>query len=132
MVVHMATWDDVHRLATGLPQTVEGSSREGLPSWSVKSKTIAWERPLRRGDLEALGDAAPTGPVLAARVPDLGAKEALLADDGDLYFTTPHFNGYPAVLVRLDRIAVGELEELLVEAWLARAPKRLAAEHLDR
>jgi len=132
MVSHMATWEDVRRLALALPQTVEGSSRDGLLSWSVKSKTIAWERPLRRGDLEALGDAAPTGPVLAARVPDLGAKEALLADDGDVYFTTPHFNGYPAILVRLDRIAVGELEELLVEAWLARAPKRLAAEYLDR
>jgi hypothetical protein len=65
-------------------------------------------------------------------VPDLGAKEALVADDGDVYFTTPHFNGYPAILVRLDRIAVPELEELLVEAWLARAPRRLAAEYLDR
>jgi hypothetical protein len=132
MVSHMATWDDVRRLALALPQTVEGSSREGFLNWSVKSKTFAWERPLRRGDLEALGDAAPLGPVLAARVPDLGAKEALLADAGDSYFTTPHFNGYPAVLVRLDRIAVPELEELLVEAWLARAPRRLAAEWLDR
>jgi hypothetical protein len=132
MVSHMATWDDVRRLALALPQTVEGSSREGFLNWSVKSKTFAWERPLRRGDLEALGDAAPLGPVLAARVPDLGAKEALLADAGDSYFTTPHFNGYPAVLVRLDRIAVPELEELLVEAWLAHAPRRLAAEWLDR
>jgi hypothetical protein len=132
MVSGMATWDDVRRLALALPQTVEGSSREGLGSWSVKDKTFVWERPLRRGDLEALGDAAPKGPVLAARVPDLGAKEALVADDGDVYFTTPHFNGYPAILVRLDRIAVPELEELLVEAWLASAPRRLAAEYLDR
>jgi hypothetical protein len=131
MVVHMATWDDVHRLATGLPQTVEGASREGRLDWSVKGKTFAWERPLRRGDLEALGDAAPEGPVLAARVPDLGAKEALLADEGDWYFTTLHFDGYPAILTRLDRIPVPELEELLVEAWLSRAPKRLAAEYLD-
>ena len=132
MVSDMATWDDVRRLALALPQTVEGSSREGMLSWSVKDKTFAWERPLRRGDLAALGDAAPQGPVLAARVPDLGAKEALVADDGGVYLTTPHFNGYPAILVRLDRIAVPELEELLVEAWLARAPKRLAAEYLDR
>ena len=128
----MATWEDVRRLALALPQTVERSSRDGLPGWSVRDKTFAWERPLRRGDLEALGDAAPTGPVLAARVPDLGAKQALVADDGGVYFTTPHFNGYPAVLVRLDRIAVGELEELLAEAWLSRAPRRLAAECLDR
>jgi hypothetical protein len=132
MVSYMATWDDVRQLALALPQTVEGSSPEGFLTWSVKSKTFAWERPLRRGDLEALGDAAPQGPVLAARVPDLGAKEALLAEAGDSYFTTPHFNGYPAILVRLDRIAVPDLEELLVEAWLASAPRRLAAGCLDR
>ena len=131
MVPHMATWDDVHRLATGLPRTVEGASREGRLDWSVEGKTFAWERPLRRGDLEALGDAAPDGPILAARVPDLGAKEGLLADEGDWYCTTPHFDGYPAILTRLDRIPVHELEELLVEAWLSRAPKRLAAEYLD-
>ena len=81
MVPYMATWDDVHRLATGLPRTVEGASREGRLDWSVQGKTFAWERPLRRGDLEALGDTAPEGPILAARVPDLGAKEALLADE---------------------------------------------------
>jgi hypothetical protein len=63
-------------------------------------------------------------------VPDVGAKEALLSDAPDVYFTTPHFNGYPAVLVRLDVIPVPELEELLVEAWLAQAPKRLAAAYL--
>ena len=89
----MATRDDVRRLALALPQATEESRRDGLPAWSVNGKSFAWERPLRRGDLEALGDAAPDGPVLAARVPDL--------------------------------------EELLVEAWLARAPKRLAAAYLD-
>jgi hypothetical protein len=128
----MATWDDVRRLALALPQTAERVSRDGLLAWDVKDKTFAWERPLRRGDLQALGDAAPRGPVLAARVPDLGAREALLAEDGDVYFTTPHFEGYPAVLVRLDRAAVPDLEELLAEAWLTRAPKRLAREYLDR
>jgi hypothetical protein len=132
MVSPMATWDDVHRLALALPEAAEGTSRDGVLGWSVRGKSFAWERPLRRGDVQALGDAAPRGPVLAARVPDLGAKEALLADDGDVYFTTPHFDGYPAILVRLDRIAVPELEELLVEAWLCRAPRRLAAEYLDR
>jgi hypothetical protein len=97
----------------------------------VRDKTFAWERPLRRADLLALGDAAPAGPILGVRVPDLGAKEALLADDPDVYFTTPHFNGYPAILVRLGEIAVPELDELLTEAWLCRAPKRLAAAYLD-
>jgi hypothetical protein len=128
----MATWDDVRRLALALPQTAERVSRDGLLAWDVKDKTFAWERPLRRGDLQALGDTAPQGPILAARVPDLGAKEALLAEAGDTFFTTPHFNGYPAILVRLDNVAPADLEELLVEAWLARAPKRLAREYLDR
>jgi hypothetical protein len=126
----MATWEDVHRLALALPQAVE-ESRRGQRAWSVRDKTFAWERPLRRGDLEALGDAAPGGPVLAVRVPDLGAKEAVLAADAEACFTTPHFNGYPAVLVRLEQAAVPLLEELLTEAWLSRAPKRLAREFLD-
>ncbi len=63
----MATWDDVQRLALRLPQTEERSSRDGLLDWRIKHKSFAWERPLRRGDLQALGDAASSGPVLAAR-----------------------------------------------------------------
>ena len=64
-------------------------------------------------------------------MPDSGAKEALVADDPAIYFTTPHFNGFPAVLVRLERIQEAELRELIVEAWLARVPKRLAKQYLD-
>ncbi|GIG61651.1 hypothetical protein Lfu02_60230 [Longispora fulva] len=124
----MASWDDVSRLARELPETVELTSADGQLAWRVRDKPLAWERPLRRADLAALGEAAPDGPVLAARVSDVGAKEALLAEDPDVYFTTPHFNGYPAILVRLDRIAEPELRELLTEAWLLRAPKRLAAQ----
>jgi hypothetical protein len=126
----MATWDDVRRLALALPEAVE-QDRDGQAHWRVGDKLFAWERPLRRGDLEALGDAAPTGPVLAARVPDLGAKEALLATDPEVCFTTPHFDGYPAVLVRLDLMGLPDLEELLAEAWLSRAPKRLARAYLE-
>jgi hypothetical protein len=126
----VATWDDVRRLALALPDTAERASYGGTPSWTVKDKGFVWDRPLRRADLEALGADAPDGPVLGARVPDLGAKEALLAAQPDVYFTTPHFDGFPAVLVRLERIDVAELEELVVEAWLARAPKRLAAAYL--
>lgn len=124
----MATWGDVRRIALALPETTERGSHDDLPAWRVRDKMFVWDRPLRKGDLAALGDAAPDGPVLGARVPDLGAKEALLADDPQVYFTTPHFDGYPAVLVRLDRIDVDELTELVTEAWFARAPKRLAAE----
>jgi hypothetical protein len=90
-----------------------------------------WERPLRASDLRALGDAAPTGPILGARVEHLVAKEALLADDPDVFFTTPHFDGYAAVLVRLEQISLDELEELIVEAWLVRAPKRVAKVYIE-
>jgi hypothetical protein len=126
----VATWDDVRRIALELPETSEDSSR-GLTSWSVRRKGFVWERPLRPGDLRALGDDAPTGPILGARVEHLMAKEALLADDPEVFFTTPHFDGYPAILVRLDAIAEEDLREVVVEAWLARAPKRLAQDYVD-
>ena len=54
----------------------------------------------------------------------------MIAEDPDVYFTTPHFNGYAAILVRLDRISLAQLDELIVDAWLTRAPKRLASEYL--
>ena len=91
---------------------------------------FAWERPLRKSDLKALGDSAPGGPILGARVEHLIAKDALLADDPSVFFTTPHFDGYPAVLIRLPEIDVDLLEEVLAEAWLTRAPKRLARDYL--
>ena len=128
----MATWDDVRRLAAALPGVDERPTRDGLPAWRVAEKLFVWERPLRRADLQALGDEAPAGAILGARVEHLFAKEALLSDDPGVFFTTPHFDGYPAVLVRLERIAVADLEEVIVEAWLARAPKRLARDFLAR
>ena len=125
----MATWDDVRREALALPETSESTSR-GNTMWLVKDKHFVWERPLRKNDYQALGSAAPSGPILGARVEHVGIKEALLADNPRVYFATPHFNGYPAVLVRLDEIGVDELRELIVESWLARAPKRLSKEYL--
>ena len=127
----MATWDDVRRIALELPETSERTSR-GLRQWRVKDKLFVWERPLRRSDLQALGDEAPDGPILGARVEHLVAKEALLANDEGVFFTTPHFDGYPAILVLLDPIDVDDLDEVIVEAWLARAPKRLAKAYLDK
>jgi hypothetical protein len=121
----MATWDDVRRICATLPETAE-DTRHGNMSWSVRSKSFVWERPLRKGDHEALGDAAPDGPILGARTADVGVKDALVADDPAVYFTTPHFNGYPAVLVRLEVIDPIELEELITESWLAQAPKTVA------
>jgi hypothetical protein len=129
-VVLVATFDDVRRIALALPEATETVSR-GHAQWRVKDKNFVWERPLRRSDLDALGDAAPDGPILGVRTEHLMAKDAMLAEDPELFFTTPHFDGYPAVLVRLDRISPDDLTELIVEAWLARAPDKLAAAFLD-
>ena len=125
----MSTWEDVRRIALSLPEAQE-QPLHGLLSWRVRDKLFVWERPLRKSDLRALGDRAPQGPILGARVEHLGAKEALVADDPSVYFTIPHFEGYPAVLVLLERIGLEELQELTVEAWLCRAPKPLAAAYI--
>jgi len=127
----MAGWDDVRRIALALPETSERASGERC-QWRVKDKLFVWERPLRRKEIEALGTNAPDGPILGARVEHLEAKEILLADDPRVFFTTSHFDGYPAILVRLDRIALEDLDEVIVEAWLARAPVRLAREYAEK
>ena len=126
----MATWDDVSRLALTLPEADEGTTYGGNRAWTVRKKLFVWERPLRKSDLAALGDAAPDGPILGARVEHLIAKEALLADEAGVFFTTPHFDGYPAVLIRLPDIELDLLEEVVTEAWLVRAPKRLVRDFL--
>ena len=126
----MATWDDVRRIALSLPETSERVSRD-LRQWRVRDRLFVWERPLRRGEIMALGEGAPDGPILGARVEHVGAKQALLADESGVFFTTAHFEGYPAVLVRLERIGIEDLNELIIEAWLARAPTRLAKAYVD-
>ncbi len=127
----ISSWDDVRRLSLSLPETSE-QPMHGLMSWRVKDKLFVWERPLRTSDLKALGDAAPAGEILGARVEHEGAKFALVESDPAIYFTIPHFDGYAAVLVLLEHIGVEELEELIVDAWLTRAPKRLADAYLKR
>jgi hypothetical protein len=122
----VATWADVRRIAQRFPDLVEKSARD----WRVRDKMVVWERPLRKADTEFLGDSAPTGAILGARVADVGVKEALVADAPDIYFTTPHFDGYAAVLVRLAEISSVELAELIEEAWLDRAPKTLVKRFL--
>lgn len=125
----MANWEDVRRTVLALPAVEERLSR-GLMQWRVKDRLVVWERPLRKPDLEALGEESSDDPILGARVPDEVAKRALIGSDPMVYFTTPHFDGYPAILVRLDRIELDELEELIVEAWLDRAPRKLARDYL--
>ena len=125
----MAPWDDVASIVGELQLTNEPSPHE----WRVGKKLIAWERPLRKSDREALaarGIEPPEGDILGARVADEGVKFALIADEPDVYFTTPHFDGYPAVLVKLAEIDEVGLRELIVEAWLTQAPKRLVQEFL--
>jgi hypothetical protein len=119
----MASWEDVQRLALALPLTDERVSRERR-QWRVDDKLFVWERPLRGKEVAELGDDAPDGPILGARVEHLGAKQAVLEDDPSVYFTTSHFTGSAAVLVRLERIGLDELEEVITEAWLARAQRR--------
>ena len=125
----MAEWDDVTRVCLALPETVEVLSREGRRQWKVRDKAFLWERPLRKRDVAELGNAVPDGPVLAAYVPDEGAKTALIAEEPGTYFTTSHFDGYPAVLCRLDELDQTALAELAAEAWACRAPRRRVAEH---
>ena len=115
----MATWADVSRVLRAVPLAVQTPGRR---EWKVKKKLAIWERPLRKADLDALGDAAPTGPVLGVYVP-LEVKEALLRGRRGPYFTTPHFDGYPYVLVVLRRITPGALKKLLPQACAARATK---------
>jgi hypothetical protein len=125
----MATLDTVAKIVSSLPGTEETSSASGLRWWIVKNKTIAWERPLRKSDLAALGDRAPKGTILGIWLPDLMAKMSLLSANPEVFFTTPHFDGHASVLIPLARIDASTLREVILDAWLARAPKRLAAEY---
>jgi len=127
--------DDLDALALAMPETTKEVTDDGRPAYHVHGKLYCFHRGLRPDAVDS-----ETGErlvdVLMFRVESLDVKEILLADDRRIYFTTPHFNGYPAVLVRipdLARLDRDELEELVVEAWLTRAQKRLAkawlAEH---
>lgn len=123
----MLTLDDVARACLALPATTEAVSASGRRRWLVRGKTFVRERPLHRVDLAELGDAAPAGPVLVAYVPDEGAKAALLKTEPEVWFTTAHFDGWPALMCRLDALDAPALTELVAEAWAARAPRRLVA-----
>jgi hypothetical protein len=129
----MTTMADLDELALSMPQTTKDVSDDGRPAYLAHGKLFCCHRGRRRDALdrdtgERLDD------VLMFRVADLGVKELLLADDRGVFFTTPHFDGYPAVLLRipdLARLDRDELYEMVVEAWLTRAQKRAANAWLE-
>ena len=125
--VRMADWEDVRGIASGLPGVVEGTTF-GSMSWKVGGKLLVWERPLRAKDLAELGLERQAEAVLGAAVEDESTKRALIEEDGGIFFTTEHFEGYAAILVRLERIPLPRLDELIDDAWFVRAPARLRRE----
>src|SRR5580693_6748072 len=106
----MTTEDDVRRICLSLPETVEKPSW-GTPGFRVNDKLFT----RLRYDPDAL----------VVMVNDLLEKDALIAAEPDIYFQIPHYEGYPAVLVRLEAVAVEQLEEILIEAWSVKAPAKL-------
>jgi hypothetical protein len=126
----MVTLDGVAQLALELPEVTEGERHRGR-TWAVAGKVFAWERGFSKADIKRFGDETPpAGPILAVSVEDLGEKEAVLAEHPDAFFTIPHFDGYPAVLIQLRKVTKRALREVLLDGWLAKAPPRLAEEHL--
>ena len=126
---------DLDQLALSLPQTTKEVTDDGRPKYLANGKLFCLHRS-RRPDAVDPETGERLTDVVMFRVADLDVKELILSDDRGIYFTTPHFKGYPAVLVRItdmERLERVELEDLVVEAWLTRAHKRVAkawlAEH---
>jgi len=125
------TFDGVARLALALPDVTE-AERRGNRTWLANGKGFAWERPFSKADIKRFGDATPpAGPILAVAVADLGEKEAVLAAHPAVFFTIPHFEGYPAVLIRLDKVTRKAVLDALVDGWLACAPAALVEHYLE-
>lgn len=125
----MATWADVERFALALPEVTEGV-RFGGRVWRVREKGFVWERPLRKKDLDELGDDARPGIIIGASTADVDEQLALVEGESDYCFITQHFAGFPAVLIQLEQIPADRLGEIITDAWLKNAPKRLAADWL--
>jgi hypothetical protein len=123
---------DLDELALSLPGATKELSDDGRPSYLVHGKRFCVQRS-RRPDAVDAATGERLDDVLMFRVEDLDVKELLLSDARGVYFTTPHFNGYPAVLVRIPDLARfdrEELHDLVAEAWLTRAQKRVAKQWL--
>ena len=119
---------DLDRLALAMPEATKEISEDGRPSYFVHGKMFCFHRG-RRPDAVDAETGERLDDVLMFRVDGPEEKELVLADPRGIFFTTPHFNGYPAVLVRipsLRRLKRDELRDLVVGAWLTRAQKRVA------
>jgi len=127
----MASIDDVRRIAMTFPEVTEKLAW-GNTTWRVNDQTFVWDRPLRKKDRAKLGPAAPDGPTMGVHAEDHSEKQALLASDPEVFFTISHFDKYAMLLVRLDAVDESRLTEIIEDAWLARAPKKLAADYLAR
>ena len=126
----MLDYDDVARLALALPEVTEGQ-RFRHRTWFVNGKGFAWERPFSKADLTRFGDQVPPdGPILGVSVADLNEKEAVLAANPKAFFTIPHFDGFAAVLVQLNKATLPAVRTALEDGWLARAPRKLAEAYL--
>jgi hypothetical protein len=115
--------DDVRRIAMSLPQTVEGTDRFAFSVLNRgRQKGFAWVWMER---VEARKPRVPNDGVLAVRVAGQEEKDLLLAADPEKFFTEPHYNGFPAVLVRLAAVDDDEMTELITDAWRCQAPRNL-------
>jgi hypothetical protein len=124
----MATMADLDELALALPHVTKEVSTDGRPSYLAHGKMFCFHRS-RRPDAVDLATGERLGDVLMFRVADLEEKELLLQNRPEILFTTPHFNGYPAVLMRIESLSAlarDELRDLVVDAWLTRVQRRVA------
>lgn len=122
----MASWADVGRFALALPEVTQSTDTNGF-KWEVRRTYFAWERPLRKRDVDLLGDGVPAGPILGVRVASLDDKRGLIGSNPDAFFGFPQSVDHPSVHVLLDHVSLEQLREVVTDAWLCRAPKRLAA-----